>query len=494
MRHTILLYNPISTTPGKQRLPMSLLAIASMLGEDYDFRLIDGNLDADPTQKIIALAEQTGAKLLAVTVMPGPQLQQAVTVCRQIKAQRPDITILWGGYFASGHYEIILKSAYVDYCIIGQGEAPFRKFVDVFFSGGSMDDVPSLAYCDADSSLRLTQRAPVVQIDNLPRYPYEKVDVDAYIGSNYLGKRVTAHHSSWGCPFACSFCAIVPLAKQRWSAESPPRVADTLRYLQANHGIDAVEFHDMDFFVQEGRSLEIAQRMTPMNLNWWALGRADTLMGYSDSTFKTLADSGLKMVFMGAESGDDETLKLMNKGGKSSVQQTLDIVGRMRHFGIVPELSFVLGTPPDPVASVESSIKFIRKVKQVNPDTEIILYMFTPVAEGDSTLVQAAQANGFRFPQTLDEWASDDWSEKALRRNPGTPWAQDPIRRKVRDFEAVVNAYYPTSTDLRLRGAMRALLKTLSGWRYQLEFYSAPYELKLLQRLIQYRRPETTGF
>ena len=34
----------------------------------------------------------------------------------------------------------------------------------------------------------------------------------------------------------------------------------------------------------------------------------------------------------------------------------------------------------------------------------------------------------------------------------------------------------------------------LSGWRYKLAFYRAPYELKLLQRMIHYRRPETMGF
>ena len=37
MHQTVLLYNPISTSPGKQRLPMSLLAIASMIAADYDF-------------------------------------------------------------------------------------------------------------------------------------------------------------------------------------------------------------------------------------------------------------------------------------------------------------------------------------------------------------------------------------------------------------------------------------------------------------------------
>ena len=68
------------------------------------------------------------------------------------------------------------------------------------------------------------------------------------------------------------------------------------------------------------------------------------------------------------------------------------------------------------------------------------------------------------------------------------------MRRHVRDFETVVNAYYPTVTDLRLNGPMRHLLRALSGWRYRFELYQRPYDHKLLQRMIHYRRPETTGF
>ncbi|MEO1288153.1 MAG: cobalamin-dependent protein [Chloroflexota bacterium] len=493
MRHTILMYNPISTSAGKQRLPMSLLSVAAMLRDDYDFELLDGNLIADPAQHIIQRVEATDCQLLAVTVMPGPQLQQAVAVMKQVRFACPDLTIIWGGYFPSHHYELVLNSGSVDYCIVGQGEVAFRKFVDTFYGDGSMRDVPSLAYCD-DGELVLTPKAPIAPLENLPRYPYDKIDMTPYIGSSYLGKRVLSHHSSWGCPFACNFCAIVPLAKQRWSAESAERVGETMRYLKQEYNIDGMEFHDMDFFVKEDRSAMIADQMMGLDINWWALGRVDTLMSYSDETFQKLADSGLKMVFMGAEAGDDETLKLMNKGGRSGVNQTLAIVERMEQFGIVPELSFVLGTPPDPIASIESTIRFIRQVKDLNPATEIILYMYTPVAEFESPLMQEAIAEGFQFPRTLDEWASDEWAEKALRRSPGTPWSDDPIRRKVRNFETVINAFYPTVTDTRLQGAMRLLLKTISGWRYRLEFYSAPYELKILQRLIHYRRPETTGF
>jgi hypothetical protein len=81
-----------------------------------------------------------------------------------------------------------------------------------------------------------------------------------------------------------------------------------------------------------------------------------------------------------------------------------------------------------------------------------------------------------------------------MRRGHGIPWMQAPITRRVRNFERVINAFYPTVTDARLTRARRALLKCFSSWRYAVGFYAAPYELRLLQRLMRYQRPETTGF
>lgn len=496
MRHTVLFYNPISTSPGKQRLPMSLLAVGAVIADDYDIEIIDGNIIPDPAQHIIDRVKATNAKLLAVTVMPGPQLRQAVPVCRRIKTACPELTILWGGYFPTNHTDVVLQSDFVDYVIQGQGEAPFRKFVDTLHLGGSMDDVPSLAHITDRQSgeIQVNNRAPFVNLDKMPWYPYDYIDVTQYIGSSYMGERVLSHNTSFGCPFACNFCAVVPLAKQRWLPESAKRVADITLYLKKHYNIDGMEYHDMDFFVHEGRSAEIAERLIGHDITWWGLGRVDTMMSYSDQTFEKLEKSGVKMIFMGAESGDDETLKRMNKGGKSGTALTLAIVERMKHYNIVPELSFVMGNPPDPIADIDKTIQFIRKIKKINPATELILYLYTPVPQEGSIFMEEAYKLGFRFPETLDEWAGEDWAEKSLRRNPGTPWSKDHIRRKVRDFETVINAYYPTVTDMRLKGTMRSLLKTLSGLRYRFEFYHSPYELKALQRILHYRRPETMGF
>ena len=74
----------------------------------------------------------------------------------------------------------------------------------------------------------------------------------------------------------------------------------------------------------------------------------DELSRYKDSTWNLMKQSGLKMIFCGAETGSDEMLARMNKGGQASTQLTLELAVKMRQYGIIPEYSFVLGNPPEP--------------------------------------------------------------------------------------------------------------------------------------------------
>jgi hypothetical protein len=74
------------------------------------------------------------------------------------------------------------------------------------------------------------------------------------------------------------------------------------------------------------------------------------------------------------------------------------------------------------------------------------------------------------------------------------PWIHDPLRKRIREFEWVLNARYPTSTDLGITPLRRRVLRAASAIRYRTGFYTNPLELRALQRLLPYRRPETSGF
>ena len=96
-------------------------------------------------------------------------------------------------------------------------------------------------------------------------------------------------------------------------------MAETLKFLKDRYGVNAVQYHDMDFFISEPRVAEFCDRIKDYGMTWWALGRIDELSRYKDSTWKLMKQSGLKMIFCGAESGSDEMLQQMNKGGQASI-------------------------------------------------------------------------------------------------------------------------------------------------------------------------------
>lgn len=488
----VVLYNPPSNARRKPILPMSLLALGALLEGKYDYQIVDGNVEADPPAALDRTVRDFGADVLGVTVMPGPQLVDAVPTCRALRSRHPGLRIVWGGYFPTQHYDACLRDDEVDYVVRGHGEVVFARLLDALAAEANPTGLPGLAY-RRDGEVVANPLPPIPHPDRLPDFPYHRIDLGRYLRRTFLGRRTLPHHSSYGCPFHCNFCAVVNLVNGRWLAQSAERVARTVRDLVTTWRVDAVEFYDNNFFVHEARTAEFAARVRDLGIAWWGEARIDTMMKYEERTWELLRASGLKMVFLGAESGSDETLARMNKGGTASTAKTLEIAAKMRRYGIIPEFSFVLGNPPNPEDDARVTLDFIRKLKRVNPASEIIFYLYTPVPLSGE-LYERARAEGFRFPETLDAWISPTWLEFSQRRNNHVPWIADPLRRKVHDFERVLNAYYPTTTDSRLQGWTRLVLKAASAWRYQLRFYQHPVELRALQRVLAYQRPETSGF
>jgi radical SAM superfamily enzyme YgiQ (UPF0313 family) len=188
----------------------------------------------------------------------------------------------------------------------------------------------------------------------------------------------------------------------------------------------------------------------------------------------------------------------MDKGGTQTGEQIAAFAARLKKFDIIPEYSFVLGTPAATAEEVDKQIdfeiSFIKRIKNINPKTEIVLYTYSPVATEGSDLYNQAKANGFKFPETLEDWISPQWENFDLRKNPLTPWLTPQMIDKIRNFETVLNGYYPTVTDIRLNDFKRRAMQMLAGLRYRINVYKYPYEIKLLQRAWKYRQPEIQGF
>lgn len=499
----VLLFNPRSAS-GKHRIPNSILQVAASINGRYEFVLVDGNMESDPWSVIEEYLSTGQFKFFGSTVMPGPQLKEAIPFSKKIREKYPDITIVWGGYFASNQYKVSLESGFVDYIINGPGDFAFPNLLDALTGKNEqkLEEINNLIFLDKDKNIVRTGKDHLPDMDKLPDLPYDILNdfypIKNYLGKTFLGERTLSYHSSFGCPFTCSFCAVVPIYNARWKGVSAQKMYNHIRYLKDNFGMDSVEFHDNNFFTSRKRVVEFANLVKDDHLTWWGEGRIDTIDAYSDEDLILMREAGCKMIFLGAETGNDDILKQMDKGGKQSGAQIKSFAERMKRVGIIPEMSFVLGMPGESEEAVmdqiDFDIQFIKEIKEINPDTEIIIYIYSPVPTEGSDLYKQITEAGFHFPEKLEDWLDPVWENFDLRKNPLTPWLTPKMVDKIRNFETVLNGYYPTATDTRIRGFKRKMLRSAAYPRYKLGLYKLPYEIKLMHKIWKYRQPETEGF
>ena len=76
-KNKIIIFNPRSAN-AKHRIPNSLLPVGASIPGQYDYVFVDGNLEKNPWGKIKSYFDTGNYKYFCSTVMPGPQLKQAL--------------------------------------------------------------------------------------------------------------------------------------------------------------------------------------------------------------------------------------------------------------------------------------------------------------------------------------------------------------------------------------------------------------------------------
>jgi anaerobic magnesium-protoporphyrin IX monomethyl ester cyclase len=483
----IILFHPRATKPRNCRLPLAVLALAAVLEGREEYEIVDGNLEDNPTSVILDLIDHHRVELLGVSCMPGPQMVAAMETSREVRRLRPHVRIVWGGYFPSIYPDSALNARYVDYVVRGQGEDTLLELIDAIRGNRSLESIRGLSYKDAFGLHRNNPERPMKGPDQFPWSPFHRLPVEKYLRPSFFGKRTAVHHASIGCPFNCSFCGVHAAYGREERMESPERTIEILKHLISEYGADSVQFYDMNFFLREDHARELMDRMAPLNLRWWCEGRVDIMSRYSDATMEAIKRAGCAMIFFGAESGSNWALQEMQKG--ITTEQTELMAHRTKQFGIIPEFSFVVGNPRDPELDTHETLKFIRKLKRINPDSEIIVQHYTPVPQKKGAMYGDVDSQ-MSFPDTPAEWATKQWMDFTLRIDTNAPWMKRKTKKLIDNFELVVASRWPTVQDIRAPQWSRVLLKTLSAWRYALRFYQFPVELQWANQFIQLRKPK----
>ena len=455
----VLLINPRITSRRHTRFPLSIMTMAAAVGDRYDAALIDGNMDPDAARSACAQLGNEAFDAVGVTVMGGPQVATAIAVSQAVRRARPDVPIVWGGYFPTLYPDVALNSDYVDYVIRGQGEDTFRELLSALAARDrtALGGILGLSW-RRDGAVVSNPKRALNHAHVEPTLRYDKLgDAKRYLVSTFLGRRTAAHQAALGCRFRCTFCGVAAMFGGATLLPAPDRLDRSLALLKHEIGADSLQFYDHNFFDREEDMVPLLEVLARHELPWWCYARSDALVNLSSESWRLVRKSRLKMAYIGAETPNDRLLKSIRKGTRS--EQTLEVAELCRSNGVIPELSFMVGPPEDPEGDTERTFDFIRQVKRVNPDAEIIVYVHTPlppeVVPNAERLKLAplrdVHGEPVHFPTTPEEWTERRWVDYACHAD--APWLSDRLRQRIRDFVTVLRCRFPTVQDTRVAAA-----------------------------------------
>ena len=335
-------------------IPYSIFSLASSLSENgFSVRMFDVNCKNNRTliweriEKYL-LDQKDNILFVGISVFIGKQIHNSLKFAEIVRRLNYNIPIVWGGWQPSLLPEITIKNSFCDYVLIGQGEESIVQLAKVFMRQLDITEVKGLVYMTDNKIINNTPVTPKRR-SILPRYNWELLNLDDYIINDpEINTRTVSYISSQGCPLNCGFCSDSVMYKRHWCSLNAEQVIEDICKLYYDYNINGISFYDSNFLVDKGRAKSIFEQLVQkkIKIKWVAAGDIIQLLKFSDEDWKLMKSSGCCKLLIGAESGDNEILKLIGK--EFDIDNIIEIALKAAKHGIGLYFTFITGWPPFP--------------------------------------------------------------------------------------------------------------------------------------------------
>jgi anaerobic magnesium-protoporphyrin IX monomethyl ester cyclase len=307
------------------------------------------------------------------------QRATALALASFIRALRPAVRIVVGGYDPSLASEAYESSAAVDFIVRGEGEETLRELLRVLETdpraaspadaGSCLSTVRGLSYRTRAGWSRNPDR-PIMPLASAKLgLPNRRARV--LRGYTLLGRSVDVVETSRGCTYDCSFCSIIEMRGRNFHPYPFDRVLADIADARAN-GAEAI------FLVDDNITLDVAR--------FERLCEAIIDAGFDDSDYVVQAmtapiaqhgarlaplmrRAGFRYVFLGIENIVEDDLKFLRaraknarrEGGRTIGNASVEAIRHLRANGMYVVGGLIVGNPDDTRESIDANLTFARE-------------------------------------------------------------------------------------------------------------------------------------
>jgi radical SAM superfamily enzyme YgiQ (UPF0313 family) len=252
--------------------------------------------------------ESSKADAFGISSSFTPDHGEALEIARIIKEWDSKKIVVMGGSHVSCDPEGVLKSPFVDYVVLGEGEIRFPLLLKEIEKGKrTRMDMDGIGY-RRNGKIQINPLGSFIQdLDRLPYPTGELLETDRY----RMGKkRSTMVITSRGCPHRCAYCSAHLVMGSSFRTRSAESILQEMKECHKRYDIQSFDIEDDNFTFDQVR----AKRL--MNL---------IIEAFGEGMLELSAMNGVSFVSL-----DEELLHLMKRAGFKTIN--LSYVSTDPHF------------------------------------------------------------------------------------------------------------------------------------------------------------------
>lgn len=273
------------------------------------------------------------------------------------------IKIVLGGPEPANYAEEFLDYG-ADFIVQGEGEETMFETCKAISEDKPLDKTNGLIFRNNDGiTFKTLERQKFKNLDDLPLPDRENIKLNLYLDTwkKAHGYSSVSINTMRGCPYTCRWCShsVYGVSYRR---RSPEKVCLELKYLIEVYNPDAFWFVDDVFTISHKWLYAFAEelKLRGMKIRYECISRSDRL---NENVIKTLKETGCFRLWIGAESGSQKVLDLMDR--RVNASDTREKIKLARKYGIETGTFLMLGYPGE---TKDDIYETVRHLKEAGPD------------------------------------------------------------------------------------------------------------------------------
>ncbi|MFH1416462.1 MAG: radical SAM protein [Elusimicrobiota bacterium] len=352
------------------------------------------------------------------------------------KSKNPDFITIAGGPHPTLLPDETLEyfGGNIDYLLRGEVEKGFKRLLDNLECQRDLSDVPGLVW---NENGRINRNPPqlIDDLDSIALPAWDLIRPQEYPpaqhGAFFRRFPIAPIITTRGCPFSCIFCSAPVISGKKVRTRSVDNIIKEIKLLYNEFGIREIHIVDDNFTINKDHAKNVLNGIIRADLDISiAFPNGVRIESLDSELIMLMKRSGVYLVSLGIESGNDEVLKSMNKQlTVGLIEEKIDII---KKYDIDIAGFFVIGFSGETEDTIKRTIDFSIKLPLIRANYfEFIPLPGTELYRSLLTKGEIREVDWARYLFITTPFVPKDMTKKTLRNLQRLAFARFYLRPRI---------------------------------------------------------------